>query len=115
MIAASDCTPDRRLDHARSTRHTAADVEAAHRSARNRERAARRRVPETESATVDGFNGAAHELPAVRSLLLAIRLGNPDPNPRARLHVGGKLCDGETGRGEEEADDDEQGALLGPS
>jgi hypothetical protein len=56
---APDRTASRALDHARSTIHTAADVETPYRSARNRERVGTAGDSETESVSVHRFNGAA--------------------------------------------------------
>ena len=53
---APDRAANRTLDHACSTRHAAADVEAAHGRARNREGIRSAGHPQTKHVPVDGFN-----------------------------------------------------------
>src|SRR5438105_14167039 len=107
---AADGAAGRALDHAGARRNSAAHIETADGSPRNRERSGSAGHLQTEDATVVGFNGAAYKLPADRFLFLASCLRDPDANSRARLDFGGELRASETRYDEQEDDDDDKRA-----
>src|SRR5205823_2015266 len=99
---------DGALDHALAARYAAADVEAPHGRTRNCQRSSGAGDPQAQNARVDGLNRAAQELPVIRSLILAIRLRNPDTDSRSSLDFGGELPLGESRYNEQHRCDEEK-------
>jgi hypothetical protein len=99
--SASDGAAHGTLGRARSTRHSATDVEAPHGNAWDLE-GTRGAGNSQAKAAVDGFNRTAQYLSAGRLVQLASRLRNPDANSRSWLDLGRELrrCDAWSGENE---------------